>query len=728
MRPAPSPLPLLRVVSTVMAFLALLFAAHLLWQRHESDLAIASRYSNADLRDHLVSGLQWLGSTVQPGRADEQPVVCPARAGDAIALELEQWRCARAALNAKLAEIGPEHHIPAESPDETLQPSILKAIKWLTRNARDGKHALGLIRNPEQTANQISFRDPFRLSGCLYASPDGQADPLNSAACPDGRVVTDSDTPPHMQSLLYPIHEYRSAARGDSPNTLNWESASGMETPLIQGRHVSVAWNSRIQSQAQITAACYAGDADACQKCTWCNKAKSRKMFEGARVRAMGILIVDVKTGAIDAAASAYTPCYAAHQRGTPASADCPLFPTVATRQRLDRSFRLGNQALLQNAMPGSQAKLPIALGLMQAGLSPKEAASLPSILTRSATEELIDLALCKERDFLPSCARHRLSSIKKVALGMGWQSQADVLARGQAKGLRSTQFAGRLMELPTYNDGRSSEPRLDQAAMRQCGLKPVQERWRNCRGADLVNAVAELFGQGNSLTSPIGIADGLLQLAAAGNGQRTSNGAHLLASFQDSKGATHPIEEKRPLAFDYRSAAPVLRGLSLTHSTGTARSACVSARAAANGMPWAIPCGPESPRGAELSPIRIASKTGTPVFSADKLTLPQWRASCVLVAAELETAHKGQPRWYHLRNELAKCGMTPIKWYAMLIGRPGTNIWDKVAVVIAERNWNRATQIVDSARDLETNVAAEAGLALANALYSKSSANRNGG
>jgi hypothetical protein len=728
MRPAPSPLPLLRVVSTVMAFLALLFAAHLLWQRHGSDLTIASRYTNADLRDHLVSGLQWLGSTVQPGHADDQPVVCPPRAGDAIALELGQWRCARAALNAKLAESEPVHHIPADPPDEALQASILKTIKWLTRNARDGKHALGLIRNPEQTANQISLPDPFRLSGCLYASPDGQADPLNSAACPAGRVVTEPDTPPHMQSLLYPIHQYRSPTRGDSPNTLQWEPAPGIKTPLVQGRHVSVAWSPHIQSQAQITATCYAGDVDACRTCTWCNTEKSREMFEGARVRAMGILIVDVKTGGIDAAASAYTPCYAAHQRGTPTASDCPLFPSVATRQRLDRRFRLGNQALLQTAMPGSQAKLPIALGLMQAGLSPKEAAALPSILTRSATEELIDLALCKERDFLPSCAQHRLSSIKKVALGMGWQSQTEVLARGQAEDLRAKQFAGRLMELPSHNDGRRFAPRLDQAAMRHCGLKPVQERWRNCRGADLVNAVAELFGQGNSLTSSIGIADGLLQLAAAGNGQRTSSGAHLLASIQDSPGITHPIAEKRPLAFGLSSAAPVLRGLSLTHSAGTARSACVSARAATNGMPWAIPCATHSVRSDESALIRIASKTGTPVFSADKLTLPQWRASCTQMAAERETAHKGQPRWYHLRNELAKCRMTPIKWYAMLIGRPGTKTWDKVAVVIAERNWNRATEMVDSARDLDANVAAEAGLALANVLYANGSANRKGG
>lgn len=720
MRPAPSPLPLLRVVTAIMALLAMLFTAHLLWQRHVSDLSIQSRYLDTELRDRLMSGLQWLEASVQPGAADDQPAGCPPKTDAPDGQKKSKLHCARAVLNAKLASARSPHHIPAELSDDSFPENTLKTMQWLPRNAHDGNHALSLIRNPEQTARQNTLADPFRLAGCLLASPQKLAPSAKTSACPGGGVVAASDMPPHMQSLLYPIHQYRAATRGASPNTLHWEPIVGAETPLTQGRHVTVAWSAQIQDQAQITVSCYAGDSNACHRCKWCNTEKSAEMFEAARVRAMGILIVDVKTGAVDASASAYTRCYAAHQRGEPATADCPLFPSAANGKTSERSFRLGNQALLQTAMPGSQVKVPIALGLMQASLSPTEAAALPGILTRSATEELIDVVLCKVRDFLPSCAHHRLSSIKRMARSMGWQTQTDILTLGQVKDLSSFQFAGRLMQLPPRNSDAGTIPALNQYAMRQCGLKPVRERWRNCHGADLVNIVAELFGQGNALASPIGIADGLLQLAAAGNGQRESSSAHLLATVQDSVGLTRRIHESRPLAFSSASAAPVLAGLSRTHSVGTARSACLAARTTVNGVGWAIPCALKASRDREPTPIRIASKTGTPVFSADKLTLPQWRESCAQVVNELGVTKTGHKRWYHLRNELAKCQMTPTKWYAMLVGPPGTKTWDKVVVVIAERNWNRATQTVDSARDLDANVAAEAGLALVNTLYSR--------
>jgi len=724
MHPLLSPLPPLRVVTAVMALLAMFFAAQLMWQRYALDQVVENRYKDAEFQSHLFSGLQWLEGTVQAGPATEQPTVCPHKANEETSLKEAQLQCARAALNAKLATASTPHHILENVPDETLQRDVLKAMQWLTRNASDGNHALTLLRNPERAARQNSLPDPFRLAGCLFAGADRTASQVNSSACLGGASVTDTDLPPDIQDLLYPVQRYRAAIRSDSPNSLQWEPAPGMKTPLAQGRHVTVAWVARAQTQAQTTAACYAGDSGACRKCTWCNTAPSGAMFESARTRAIGILIVDVKTGAIEAAASAYTPCYAAQQNGERTLAGCPLLPSTISGKRPESSFRLGSQSLLQTAMPGSQAKVPIALGLMQSGLSAQEVAALPSILTRSATEELIDIVLCRAQDFLPSCAQHRLFSIANVAHGMGWVSRTDILTLGQIKGLNSPQFAGRLMQLPVNNGSTGAIPMLDRNAMRQCGFKPVQERWRNCHSADLVNTVAELFGQGNALTSPVGIANGLLQLAAAGNGETASSSAHLLAAAQDSVGINHIIKAGIPLTFQPASARPVLLGLSHTHTEGTARSACQAARIAVNGVAWAIPCSLQTARDSKTAILRIASKTGTPVFSADRLTLPQWRASCVQTVNELASTGKGQKRWYYLRNEFSKCQMAPIKWYAMLVGQPDTKTWDKVVVVIAERNWNRTTQIVDSARDIDANVAAEAGLVLANVLYAKSDAN----
>ncbi len=54
MRPAPSPLPLLRVVNSVMALVAMLFAAHLLMQRHAGERnSLDGRQRSAELaRSH----------------------------------------------------------------------------------------------------------------------------------------------------------------------------------------------------------------------------------------------------------------------------------------------------------------------------------------------------------------------------------------------------------------------------------------------------------------------------------------------------------------------------------------------------------------------------------------------------------------------------------------------------------------------------------------------------
>ena len=724
MRPVLTPLPLLRLVTIVMALLALFFGAQLLWQRHVAEVLIEDRFTDTVLQDQLANGLQELESLLQPGPATDRATVCPPKADqDAATLKLAQSQCVRAALNAKLATASVPQHISMDLTEKQLDADPLKTLGWLQRNARDGNHALALLRNPEQTvAQNSSMPDPFRLSGCLlFANTASGTSADGTSDCPGRSVVTDADLPPHTQNLFFPVQRYRSATRDASPNTLDIEAAPGLSTPLTQGRNLTVTWSMPVQEQVQTTAACYAGDAQACKACKWCNTSRASSMFESARARAIGILVVDVKTGAIEASASAYTPCYSAQQRAEPTPAGCPLFPSISGGTRSDRSFRLDNQGLRQTAMPGSQVKIPIAMGLMKAGLSPRETAALPGILTRSATEELIDIVLCKEQDFSPVCAQRRLSSIKAVALKMGWQSQTDIFTLGQIEDLSSMQFGGRLMQIPLSNGRDHAIPLLDQNAMRQCGLKPVQERWRNCNGANLVNVVAELFGQGSALASPVGIANGLLQLAAAGNGWTLSSSAHLMSAVQDEFGTTHNIQKDLPLAFKPGSSAPVLLGLSRTHTEGTAHSACLAARAAADGMQWAIPCSSKEAGDSKFEKLRVASKTGTPVFSADRLTLPQWRAACAQLANDFTSARKGQPRWYHLRNEVSKCKMSPYKWYSMIVGQPGTQTWDKVIVVVSERNWYHTTQRVDSALDkVDSNVAAEVGLALANQLYAQ--------
>lgn len=251
---------------------------------------------------------------------------------------------------------------------------------------------------------------------------------------------------------------------------------------------------------------------------------------------------------------------------------------------------------------------------------------------------------------------------------------------------------------------------------LRDCSKK----HWRNCKGEQLVNLVAELFGTGEALASPVGVGNVLLQLAASANVQTLAPQAHLVQSAQDNTGKTVSVEAVLTKAASLVQTDLVLQGLLKTATQGTARSACL---AAASTMPGSLlPCA--APVGGRSQPaLRIAGKTGTPVFSADQgdkksLSLNQWRAQCEKIRIGMTALHKDSQTRFSLLNEAGKCNMTPTKWYAFLTSAPGSKTWDKVIVVLAERNWNQQTGLIDSPNDKGANVAAEIGLALVNGLY----------
>jgi hypothetical protein len=246
---------------------------------------------------------------------------------------------------------------------------------------------------------------------------------------------------------------------------------------------------------------------------------------------------------------------------------------------------------------------------------------------------------------------------------------------------------------------------KLNPVASQDCYQSGAKQRWRGCQGEDLVNLIAEYYGQGNALASPVAIANLLLQLASAEVGQLYAPVAHLLAQV-DGK-AVRPAAKT---AMRPETAQTMLVGMAQTHIRGTAQAACLQAA----GRGGALAC-KEGGGG-----LRVAGKTGTPLFPADGKTLPEWRDLCDAVGRELAEPKLGQMRREHLRHQQARCGLSPYKWYATLAGPAGGG-FEKAIVVLAERNWNQTTGRVDSVDDRGANVAAEAGLALLNAMYSPS-------
>ena len=686
------------------------------------------RYADPLRQAKLARGMGWLKQALAAGADTSAPMTareCEAQASATL------FDCRLVRLNQRLALADPPAHLSATAPDAATLPDVLAATHWLLQYSATPANLQALLQRGEDAATQ-SMPDPFRLSGCVMVA--GAMPPCDAASNNAARVLL-----PHSGHLFNSLVQYAAATRGQSPNVRVLQANPGLDTPITQGRHVHLGLSPAVQDLAQTTAACFTGDTKACGHCTWCDSGAAADMYEQARARAVGILVLDARSGAIEAAASAYTACYSRQQLGEPPGPACPELPNTTT----PHPDRLGNQALEQTAKPGSITKIVIALGLQQAGrgdagplpsrplppggtarsaqgaaLSSAETADLPRILTYSRTLELIDITMCRRQGFDPACARQRLLAVADMAVALGWDRHTDVLGAGQLPGLHAQRFSARLLSQP---DGvrmvsAMRNVKLTRSALQACS----NQLWHNCKGRDLVNLVAELFGTGEALASPIAVGNTLLHLAASANRQDKVPQAHLVATAQDNAGQMLAVQPVLLPVLKPVQSSPVLLGLERTATQGTARSACLSAAAV---LPaGALPCVAAS--GETAGPaMRIAGKTGTPVFSADQgekksSSLAQWRAQCNAHRLELAALHAGQPRWYAVSNEAGKCNMFPTKWYAFLVGAPGGSGWDKAVVVLAERNWNRRTGLIDSPNDNGPNVAAEAGLSFANMLY----------
>ncbi len=538
--------------------------------------------------------------------------------------------------------------------------------------------------------------DPFRVPGCI----GGGADPCAQ------RVLL----PAHAGFLLAPIHRYVAPARGHAPNEARTGPGTGPQLGFPQGRHVRLAIDTDVQRRAQLTADCYTGQEDACRQCNWCNTAGAQDMYGGARAERVEVLVANAASSGLLATASAHSACFAARHGGVSATNICPALPFANTRRP---NADLGNQALATSARPGSITKIPISMALTGAGLSERERAELPDILTHSLTEPMIDLVMCRAQDFDPDCAMRRLRAVADMAQAIGWVDQMDVIGGTQLPGLSATRFAGRLMRRPGGSLLTAPAVRMDRAEMRACS----RNAWRNCRGAQFVDLVAELFGTGDALLSPVGAASALLHLASAANGRTEQAPLHLVTAAQQDDGRWRRLASNVKPAVTLSEAKLVIAGLERVATHGTAASACRNA-AKATGRSR-LPCAP----GKAQDQLQLAMKSGTPVMSAESgrnlsLTLSQWRAQCERFRSALLTTPRNSPRWHVLANNAGKCNMPAVKWVALMLREPGSPTWDKVVIVVAERNWNRRTQLIDTPNDRGPNVAAEIGMALVNGMY----------
>lgn len=568
-----------------------------------------------------------------------------------------------------------------EHADSDVTPALAKVSRWLQRQT-PATRALIEATPPKALAQWLARRDPYQLPGCLHAA-DGREQGLQRSTaglCSNGDAgISLTASMPGAEDLAAQLSRYRQPGEAQPPQWGLPIAVSRIEpklkTSLRKGPDVELTLRITEQAAAQqllerMTARRPEPETALAER--------NARFIEGARARMLGLLVVNVATGAIEVAASSHSPCFEAHHKRA-ARPDCPELPP----QQAGNPIRLQNAPLYYQGMIGSLAKLLQGYTLLSAQ-TPVLALQAP--LLRSETEEMIDQVLCVQLRFGLDCANKNLASLKTFAQ----QSSAASIELLRLPGAAHPVFGSQLLQ--------AERELSDHNAVIACHQSGAAHRWRGCKGENLVNTVAELFGQGNARATPVGVAAQWLYIAQQANGQA------LQQPFLATGQAT--VETSRRHSAPDHAAKTLLDILSHSLWAGTSRSACLAAQPYAAQGSQRLRCdGPQ----AEL---RIAAKTGTPVFRADAKTLSEWTRDCKREPGPGPARGRAEAR----ARWLTDCRLSPIKWWAAAVGdnRQG---WQKVIVVVAERNWKHDGE-VDARGDIGANVAAEAGLAYLQGRY----------
>lgn len=644
-------IPLAHSLITAAKGMLICFSAIALFQVLQPKQQVADQYFDQQLLD----GLLWLHQQT------ESPVPALMNADAACNVQ----------INTKLKQLSQRLQIKTlalQLPDCQPTEAVGKALNWLARISTDKAKSL-LTATPMALQQQIANHNPFLLPGCVFIETD-QANAV--PGCPDTAGMQAISAKDLKKDALWSVLA-NYAKPGDS-NHYDYVS-NGVAGQLQQGAQVYLTLKQQTQTAAQNAASCFTGDLNACHRCPWCNVAATNTFYEQARARMLSVVVVDVASGNIEALASSESACYQALHSGQALSADCPKLPTDSAV----RPYKLGNHAFME-VMPASLVKIPLTAALLEQDLPlATRNQLLNDWLVRSDTEAYIDTVLCKDQAFAIGCVERRFKSLQKQIDAFQFNSpNHDLLDGVMNNGL---DFA-----IPSMRWlSNTKQPAFDVDAITRCYQHGAEQRWSGCQGEALVNYLAELYGQGNAMSTPLTIAQMLLKLAHAEQGHSLLPPVHLRQQLAPSL----------PVALSQNSAIAIVQAMQQTHVRGSAKAACDAAKTVNPGLMCIAQTNAK---------WRIAGKTGTQSFSADALPLTQWRNEC----QSLKQLPQLNPQQ---RHQLTKCGFAPYKWYAALAG-PANQPFSKIVVVLAERNW-RLDGSIDSRFDKGSNVAAELGLSL---------------
>ena len=565
--------------------------------------------------------------------------------------------------------------------------------------------------------SMMRIADPWRpLPGCLFL----QSENGNVLWPIDGRqhynaamrglcrhstspLADGAISPAFMPLLLMPDKQWRTPLQTQPNVPMNRLQQDDMAIP--QGAHIELTLNATLQAMAQAMTGCMTGHAEACADAGLPGASWSQHI-EGAAARSLGLIVLDINSGAIEALASSHSDCYQSEHAGLPQAPHCPS-PPLARAKPLPG--RLDHHAL-SGAKPGSLVKPIMVVAFMRdARLGPafsqKNSASRKALvddIKHSDSAHFLDRAYCRERGFT-YCKR--LQHITQSAANLGWNRESRHLF-ALTKNADNNQITPRFMQ-SIDQQGQWNAMALsyhpDQA--KRCAQ---QNQWKQCQG-EIANSASELIGQGNAIATPLSIAEMLKSIARAANGESTELPAHLLKAVHGQlhgrQATLVPELSAAPLQISQSEAVLILDGMALTHHGGTATTGCLAA--------YAKHPGSGTPKQACQRLKGVAGKTGTPGFSDEIYTWQQRAQVCRAIQAQLADSKISAEQKFQLLRQRARCVQSPVKWYAALLRDDPTSAsgpWNKAMVILAERNY-RKDGWIDSKDDVGSpNVAAELG------------------
>ena len=479
------------------------------------------------------------------------------------------------------------------------------------------------------------------------------------------------------------------------------------------GLHAQLTLDPRWQNALQDLTACYTNaSGQPCEQVI--TKGESR--FENARVRKAGLVVLDVPTGAILAAVSSDSPCglHDAQRKGLRPSG-CPSVPAESV-YRPKWPKEVDNHALFTQAQPGSLVKPLLMAGILSSGANYP---GLESALQRSDSQQFLDAWLCRKQlragKFTPDCDRPERT--QAIAQAWGWShhcekksSASESLLCGQRDILTGLDMDVSMYTQPllpvlsghTLVTAQTSGDKKNSYAEMQwpANMPTAEERlhcaesgktgYTRCKGANL-GLISEGYGQGNTLTTPVGMA-GLLASLANSADAKPMQRPHILAKVFRNDTPLPLVSENKMEGTQSSSARlvkpeiaqKIISAMMLTHrKTGTAFAACSDV--------WdAKSC---------QSDLGIAGKTGTP-GDADDRSLKQLQEDMKDRQACFFRKESGCDVRYPMPRPR-------YRWYGALFKQASSDKFDKVVVVLVQSNWRKS----DGRFSDDQNAATEIGL-----------------